>query len=294
MAYYTGSAVDMAAVRQALIDACTTEGWSWDGGNEVLSKGTLFVRLQVVSGFLTLLGRTGATSGSAPSVVRVGNFPDTPLTWPVVYNVFVFANEVFLVINYSVSYHQFAAFGLSRVDGLPGTGMWVAATLEQTTPVTPAGISMGPDYGNSTDNCVSPGLFWASMSDAARNRNYWIHSDLDAQGWWPGQTQGGVLIGIRAAGPLIGLLPNNWNSESVLLPIRGYKIRPSSKVSLTVDVENARYCRVDYYEPGEVIELGADRWKVFPWYLKNPSGRQGGHRINHTGTFGWAIRYEGP
>jgi len=82
----------------------------------------------------------------------------------------------------------------------------------------------------------------------------------------------------------------------VLLPIRAYKIRPSSKVSLIGDLENARYMRIDNYAPGEVFNLGAERWKALPWHQKNatPAGRSGGDGLTHTGTLGWAIRYEGP
>lgn len=287
----------MPAVRQALIDACVAEGWGWNSGAEVLSKGTMFFRLQVVSGFLTLLGRTSETGGDAPSVVRIGNPPSAPITWPLTYHVFVFPSEVFLVINYSVEYHQFAAFGLSRVEGLPGTGIWVAASLEASGPSASSSggfINIGPEQGSSSDGRCTPALFWATYTDSSRNRTYWVHSDLDGQGWWIRQSEYGFLVGIGALAPLMGLLPNSWNSETVLLPIRCYKLRPSSKVSLTVDVENARYIRIDNLEPGDVISLGDDRWKVFPWYRKSLAERDGGFSINHTGTFGWAIRYEGP
>lgn len=293
MAYYSGSANDMTAVRQALIDACTQpeEGWSWDGTNEVLGKGAMFVRLQVVGGYLTLLGRTSATAGSAPNVVRIGQLSSTPLSWPVTYEIFAFEDEVFMVINYSIDLFQYCAFGLSSVSGLPGSGMWISATLAITAP----SISISPTGGGSsgTDR-VCPALFWSVGISAQGSRNNYVHSDLDGDGWLLAPSGSIVAIGIGASVPLIGLLPNSWNSEAVLLPIRAYKTRPSNRISLTVDVNNARYTRIDNYEPKQVINIGPDRWKIFPWYLKNSGTRDGGPDIQHTGTFGWAVRYEGP
>ena len=96
--------------------------------------------------------------------------------------------------------------------------------------------------------------------------------------------------------PLVSLLPNGWNSEAVLIPIRAYKQRFESKISITADLVHARYTRVDNYAPGEIIAIGGQRWKIFPWYRKDSTARQGtgGWRGAHSGTLGWAIRYEGP
>jgi hypothetical protein len=295
MAYYNGSAVDMAAVRSALVTACTSEGWSWNGSTEVLSKGTLFVRLQVVSGYLALLGRTSASSGDAPNAVRMGQLRNTPVTYPLAYHLFVFETEVFMVINYSVDYYQFCAFGLSSTAGLAGTGMWIAATLSHTDATH--GVDISPVSGGAGGlNCVAPAPFWGAEapSPSTASRNCWLHSDIDGQGWLLAQSLTTAPVGIKAAVPLIGLLPNSWNSEAVLLPIRVWKQRASSKISLTGELQHARYTRVDNYEPGQVISIGPDRWKIFPFYRRDTVNRNGGGVIDHSGTLGWAIRYEGP
>lgn len=293
MAYYSGSANDISEVRAALVAACVAEGWGWDSGTEMLSKGVMFLRLQMVSGYLTLLGRTSATGGDAPSVVRMGQIGATAITWPVAYSVFVFDDEVYCVIRYNVDYHLWCAFGRSTVSGLPGTGMWVAASCPAATSTNPQiNSSSGPV---SSSIYICPALFWRTLA-AANSNEYWVHSDLDAQGWWNAQTVSGNSVGISPSVPLIGILPNNWNSESVLLPIRSYKFRPSSKITLTVDLLNARYTRVDNYSPGEIIQIGGERWMILPFYRKNSAERDGytAPGGTHTGTFGWAIRYEGP
>lgn len=306
MAYYTGTANDMTALRQALIDACVLEGWAWDSGNQVLSKGAMYLRLQVVSGYLTLLGRTSVTAGDAPNVVRIGQLDNTPVTWPATYEIFVFSGEVYLVANYGVDYYQWCAFGQSTVEGLPGSRMFVAASLGSTTPSSTADrIILGASFGgggSTGQDLACPALNWSTYTFSGSqlaSRNYFVHSNLDAAGWLLGDTSNESLrVGAGSIAPLIGILPNAWNSEAVLLPIRAYKHRPSYKVSMVADLEHARYTRVDNYAPGEIVTIGADRWKVFPWYRRNVSARNASANastvVGHTGTFGWAIRYVGP
>ena len=293
MAYYSGSANDMAALHAALVNACVSEGWAWDSSTEMLSKGVLFLRLQVVSGYLTLLGRTSAAAGDMPNVVRVGQIGSVAVTWPVAYEVFVFDDEVYLVINYSVDYYQWAAFGRS-VLGQPGTGMYVAASLGSTA--ADSSIAMGVTAGGSGLPATTGAIFWEVNAAPTSNRTAWVMSDLDGQGWWLNTTLTGPKLGPAPIAPLISLLPNSWNSEAVLLPIRAYKIRKESKISMVADLANARYTRVDNYSPGQVISLGDDRWKIFPFYRKNSVDRNGvpAGGVDHTGTLGWAIRYEGP
>lgn len=297
MAYFSGSAVTMAGVRAALIDACTANGWAWDAGSDMLSKGSLFLRLQVVSDYLVLLGRTSSGGGDAPNAVRIGQLGSTPTTWPVAYEVFVFDDEVFMVINYSVDYYQWCMFGRSKVAGLPGTGMFVSASLSHQSGSN--GVQIATNSGGAGGlNKACPAAFWAtsgSFSATWRGHyNSWVHSDIDGQGWLLSQAIADGPIGAAAMSPLVALLPNNWNSEAVLLPLRAWKTRVSSKVSLVLELEHARVTRVDFYAPGQVIELGLDRWKVLPWYRKSTTERNGTTTGDHTGTLGWAIRYEGP
>lgn len=304
MAYYSGSANDMAAVRAALVNACVAEGWAWDVGSEVLSKSSMYLFMRVVSSNLELLARTSAAGGNAPGVVRIGPFggntAQPAFTFPMAYEIFVFADEVYLVVNYSVDCYQWCAFGASTVSGIPGSGMWVGASKGNGPYNGTNGVAIEAVRGGTSFQ-ICPALSWSTSggADGYADNNFWLHSDLDAQGWWLAQTHNASTdasspVGIAATVPLISLLPSVWNSEAVLLPIRVYKIRPESKLSMTADIEHARYTRVDNYAPGEIITIGSDRWKVFPWYRKNTSNRNGGFSLTHTGTFGWAIRYEGP
>jgi len=308
MSNYTGTANDLTALRQALITACTGEGWAWDGVNEVLSKGLLFARLTISSIGISLMGRTSATAGDAPYAVRIGQmfsrsgYPTFEITYPAAYEIFLFAQEVYMVVNYGVDRYQWLAFGQSTVSGLAGTGMWVGASLGSTLVLAAPGyhnapINISPTGGGEQGGYgeISTGLFWGDgFSVRPQSLGGWVHSGFDGDGWRLGNGTNDQPLGIAPLVPLIGILPNAWNSEAVLLPIRAYKLRPSNKISLVADLEHARYTRVDNYAPGEIITIGSVRWKVLPWHRKNANARNGGVGIDHTGTFGWAIRYEGP
>lgn len=296
MGYYNGTANDMTAVRQALIDACVGEGWTWNSSTEVLSNGATFVRMTLSGNYLRLYGRTSATAGEMPVPRQMGPFsghasyPLPDLSWPAQYRIFVFSNEVYCVIQYGVDVFQWCAFGQSTVDGLPGAGIWVEGTAAGalTSYQYGLGISSTAGWVSTSEFCPAP--FWATIQSSSYGSN--VYSDLDGQGWLMGQSTSDNLIGVSDIATLINVLPNGWNSESVLLPIRGYKRRPSNKVSLVVDLEHARYTRIDNYSPGQIIDIGTDRWMILPFYRKDSSQRNAGE--NHSGTFGWAIRYEGP
>ena len=117
-----------------------------------------------------------------------------------------------------------------------------------------------------------------------------LDSDDQYYPWLPSYDP--VTPGIKYMSELITTQPNAFNNEGVLLPIKVIKTRASSKYSQVLQLENARNIRIDNYTPQEIIALGTDEWMVFPWYKKNVSARNGGGDVTHTGTFGWAIKYE--
>lgn len=294
MAYYSGVANDMAAVRQALIDACVGEGWVWNSANDVLHKNSVYIRLTLISGRLQILGRTSLTAGDAPGVVQVGTFKvsgSNAMAFPVSYDLFVFSNEVYCVLNYGVEFYQWLAFGKSIID-LPGSGCWFAATGYGGGSNYPSGVSIHPS-GQLLINQITPGIFWGDGNSAF---NYFIHSNLDG-GEWSGsaisanQSPRSAAVALQ---PLIEIQPNSWNSEAVLLPVRAFKKRLEGKVSLIADLENIRITRCDNYQEGQIITIGDQRWKIYPCYRKNAVVRNGGAGLNHSGTFAHAIRYEGP
>ena len=305
MAYYSGTAANYTALRTALLTHAQADGWVLTG--DVLSKAGVFFRIAETATNVTCLGcESNAVANPAPNVVSIGrifvrtSYTTREISFPCNYEVFGFAQELFMVVNYDTSAHQWMAFGKSTVPGLIGQGGWCAATigvLGSTLANDPIWIDANVSGTNGSNEMTTAALAWYTLpGSTGQARNTWINHGIDGHGWLYNATAGDATIGIRWLIPLLGLQPSVWNSEAVLLPIRAFKPRPSSKSSLILDVTNARHIRVDNLAPGDILTLGADRWKVYPWYIKNSAVRDGGSLagINHTGTFGWAIRYQGP
>lgn len=322
MSYYTGVVNSTADLRTAITNACTNEGWSWNAGTNVLSKDILFVQIGFVSTTdITFLGRTSAGTGDAPNFVAMGVFwnktgdPVTyEISWPATYHIFIFTDpdEVYIVVNYDTNRYQWAAFGKSVIESLPGTGMWIGASRGNRPSVSDAlagmqgPVAISPTTGGTNAagrvaSCGALSLHSLSTSTAVSalyaQRNFWLHSNLDSQGWWLAQTLDGIQVGVRSTVPLFDTQPSSWSSEAALIPVRAYKVRPSNRISLIAEMKNCRHLRIDNYEPEEVITIGDISWKVFPWFVKSLSERDGSgggatSSRPHSGTFGWAIRYE--
>ena len=324
MAYYTGSAANLTAVLTGLTAACEAEGWTWSGG--ILSKADpgIFVRLAITpaQGDYTILRAWGRSAVDSGEMGLTGNeyvsmclpIKGVDVSYPVTYHAFVFSSEVFFIINYSDKF-QWLAFGQSDQGGLGGTGNWVAATCgylpyPYSSWIYPTkGVDMViPSTVFTNGLAVCPAIGWNHLGnggyDSGNNTrqfyvNTWINDGLDATDAfypWTNSVVTGVtcsnITGIGYISELLNTQPNNFNNEGVMLPIKVFKKRAESKFSQILQVQNARHIRVDNYASTEVISLGTDQWMIFPWYCKNTATRDGGPDISHTGTFGWAIKYE--
>lgn len=310
MAYYSGIAATLADLRTALLTHAVADGWVLTG--DVLSKAGVYFQIQVNATHITCLGcEDDAVANPAPAVVMMGKTyersgqPTRQISFPCNYEVFGFAQELYLIVNYDVDSYQWMAFGKSTVPGLPGQAGWCGAPIGSAIQSYYSGSGeSGPvhinlmltgfiagSYAGSPYGIVGGGPYTLDTNE----RNVWVNSNLDAHGWKYGASVGDFSHGISTMSKLMWTQPSAWNSESVLLPLRLFKTRPSYKSSLILDCEHARHVRIDNFNPGDVLTLGSDKWKVFPWYRKNTAERNATNTShNHSGTLGWAIRYEGP
>ena len=316
MAYITGTVNSYDELLSVLVSGCQDRGWTWADG--ILSKGAAFVKVTVSptaqtgsgtpgSGIYIQggTGQSGATLSGASSVQpRLGrpraheNF--AIVTWPASYHLHIFTDpdEVFLILNFDTQYCYWLAFGVSNVGGLPGTGLWLAGTAPVNAPVSAtsgSGFGITPTTGtafNGAGFMVSGFLTVTSRNNTAALSFDGIHADFDGLGWagTANATSQNAFNAWYPAAPHLAMTPSSWNQDAPLLPIHGYVWRPENKCSLVLAVQNARYIRVDNYEVGDEITLGTDKWRPYPFYLKNATVRDGGTYLNHTGTFGWAIR----
>lgn len=301
MAHVIGTVNNLPDLVTAIFSALTSNGWTLD--TDVISRGGVFVRIRVVSGTVEFLAGTGvdgsdAITGAAPQMVRIRPLAQA-FVFPMTYELHINTapDEVYVVVNYAVDFYQWAWFGRSNVAGLPGTGVYCTANCNASTPT---GITLNPVGANSPGNgvqcCIPFGP--SSIGGQSGSQNGFIQHGLDSETW----NTAAITLGaspthanLTLATEQLGLLPNTWNDEMVLLPIMVWRARPSNKVSLVVDLANARWCRIDYHDPGDIIEFGGTEWKIYPFYRKDVTARDGSGNpaIQHTGTMGFAVRYTG-
>jgi len=332
MGYITGICNSYNELKSAFVDLCVTAGWGQttdSNGKTVVYKGSDGLYIMVEVGALTsapstpdclrILGRTSVNGGDAPTKVGISNFYSSgpgPVTFPVTFHGFYYSNvnEVYFVIEYNQMY-QFIAFGKSTVL-LPGTGLWVAGSvsphddtnsgtdLYRSRPYAIYMTTSGFGYGGTFSD-VAPALFWvgvrrdSSSPGPFSDRNYWVHSNLDAS--YPWSLSSGDYKGNRVGVAYLSLYfqaqPQQFNKEAFLMPVLAYK--PSNLYSgyyhLVASLINARHMKINYIDPETVITKDGEQWVVFPCFKKmyqNEYWTTAETGSTHSGNFGWAVKKE--
>ena len=306
MAYHSGVANSFSDLLSSLISNCQLDGWSYDGGLSALYKaGGPHVSVYIDSSGLHARGLLGLTTvGQDLNPVRMGRLMSSGaynVSFPCNYHQFVFQSEVYMVVNYDSDYCMFISFGKSAVTGLPGSGTWTCGTAgngfaEYWSASKPIGIASVNSFGNT--NKTTGAFCWSTNSFGYVNANFRLDHGFYTVNKWnlTDETDEGFPMASNAQTELYDCQPNAWNSEAVLLPCRAYAVRPSTRYSLVFDAINVRHVRVDNLDLGQIVTLGPDQWMTFPFFRKYTSQRDGlsssSQGIDHTGTFGWAIKYE--
>lgn len=290
MSYTTGSASNFDDVATALINACVAGGWTNNSG--VLTKGDAVVEITgygsgvIAQAYSSYSG--GPLGPTAQPVYARNPYNLITLNLPVTYHIHVLDNpdEVYLLINFNVSYWLFLAFGSSPIDGLPGTGNWVTASCGEDNARGAINMNESGGFNVQHNGFVCPAPFWASGYNS--RSNYYIHHGLKGGDGWTGYSEAAASSDFVRHLTLSS--PSYWNNETILIPITPCISVESSMISLSVLLGHSRFCRNNYLSDGEVITLGADEWKTYPFYRKDGADPDGS--ASSTGTMGWAIRYE--
>lgn len=289
MSYYNGTVANLSGLLTALTTACVTDGWTYAGG-ELVKHGCYFpISVDAYSGaYQRLRMQIKDPSDSAVSLVSgIKEQSDIVISYPAEYHIFTFDKEVYTVLNISPGTYAWISFGASSIS-VPGTGAFLSAS--------------GSDNVQADREYNRPGFFFSNPTNSYR-----IHQassmDTGFSFCYPFRTDDtGVNLGIPAstwyywAYGIGTTQPNNFSGESILTPMQIWSEYSSSKYCLTFVSEHARYVRIDNYEDEQIITYGADKWMIFPWMKRNAATRTkfDDYSTANTGTFGWAIRYEGP
>lgn len=285
MAFVTGTANSVTDLLSAIQNACVANGWTLSGG--VLHKGTCYASIVVQSGKLVVTSGTGIDGSNALTGVAdelgcvLGITNATALfAYPVVYFIHVLTapDEVYVVVGYAAAFYQLLAFGQSASLGLNGTGNWYSGSQNTNNINSSRANTQFQTQGVFAENCAVMGMFYGVQYFNLR-QNGGVDHELDSVTW---KVEGAW----RDWAPQIMLQPNGTTGETVLIPIRVYAPRPSGFISPVLECGHARFCRMDNLEPEQIITLGSDKWKIYPWWTKLAS--------QAISPCGHAIRYDGP
>lgn len=313
MPYYTDTVASFTLLKSTIESYCVVNGWTLS--DDILSKDSCFFKLVAdTTNYLALQGglsQIGSTLNGQPGTpskgsnyVRIANYPSFEATsFPITYHLFIFNNpiEVYCFIEYNSGYFQHLAFGKSNLSGI-GLGAWFSASSNgdsnQNTSTWLSSLSV-----SITDIafCTSGNLTTAGTPTAGLfvgrgvNSTYcfpstFIYTDLDSKGWiyW----SKGLYLSTSIMAGLLTALPNLSNQATVLLPIKSVLSRSSGGLNILANLINARLLRIDNHESKAIIAFGSEQWMVFPWYRRDVVNRNGQLNTTHSGTFGFAIRYE--
>lgn len=322
MPYLTGTVASATALRSIVEQAGIDAGYTLASG--VLSKGDSHIKLTAPSTNELRIesARDAAFTLPAPGFARIADDG-----WPATYHLFRFANPdmVMVVLVAAGTRHQHLGFGVigEKVGAWTG-GEWFSASKSGVAynaaglvsiPIILKGEFFSTIVGDGTLFSGEPVPFWASLTPGpAMSGSYLFANITGKQSGWStaiitpssdGIATGGFTHFVQATPgflPLLQRQPNAWNAEPVLLPWNLNMLRDQAKVSRLGALSHLRALRIDNLGSGDIITLGLDRWMVFPASRKNSVDRDGWvggtaaatQSTAHTGTFGWAIRYDGP
>ena len=292
MPYISGSANTMSNLQQQVVDACVANGWTWHATNSVLYKGDAYIRLYLYdSNNLQIRGQEGlAITGSGiyfPSSMNVNaGITGYEWVWPITFELFIFTDEVYVIINYRDIYYQWFAFGISSLaEKLPGSGVWFDASFLSVSPSISVSVSL--------TNAVSTNPVLFRMNNYQILHNLTNAATASAVSWYLESS-----TPLAQSAPLLTVLPGSFDNGVVLLPVVLYASGATFTIgssqtrrSIVAQLEHVRYTRNTYFAPGEIVTIGYEHWKIFPFYRKyEPTPNGGAH---HSGTLAMALRYEG-
>ncbi len=317
MPYATGIANNATDLRTAVVNLATANGWTWDSTNEMLYKAPVYGKFTVsgtalrIQGALAYSGGVLTSPGPGPSSMGVsftatGN---TAITYPLTYHVFLDAtpDAIVVAINYGAVWWQWLGFGNAIPKGAVTNPLWYFATTGTNNVGGVTGVVVYVRGWQGAASGQTSGIpFWPSYTAANGSQTGAIYTGgLDgggSNGWSIGpssQTTENTLSTAALVPTASGLLttqPNAWNAETLLVPVNPVISRPSGFKSYIGEVSCIRLTRNDFFEDGDILTIGTQKWFIAPVYRKNASSRDGADYLspNHSGTLAYAIKYDGP
>lgn len=319
MAYQTGTISSAADLKALLLNFAQSNGWTLSG--DVVSKGDSHVRVSNPS--TSLISITAARNGNfvAPDICPRETYIRLT-SWPALatYHIAAFSSPdtIWCTINFDTTDYMHIGFGyMEKYSNWVG-GTWFHAQHPGITEDDMCyGWIGGGDqkyYGDKNypraGNCIP---FWEAEDGADWNYN-WVgenkpalfHCEERGYVWEATFRRDGQdkdLNSIKGlpthSSPAYKNQPNNFNGQTVLWPFTVGLLNTDGHHMMLGSPGHIRLVRLFNYNPGDVIQIGTDRWKVYPFHRKDTARPDGavpsyGSGTYSTGVQGVAVRYDGP
>jgi hypothetical protein len=308
MAFQTGTASSFINLLDALRLFATANGWTQNLWADVgadkrlhLQKGAIYANFlaEADNTELRMGGSIGFNSGSAwdaqPSMAPWRPFMSAAyygaIAWPVTYYLFLHTapDSIEVVIRYQPTRYMWVMFGdITKYGTWPG-GDFYGASYERDQFTRPA-------FSIQQSITQTPVLFHdqGDGGGVVAHRNSILHAEVDSNVWWApyvgNNPSSPIVTATRHVWPLVNRSLSAFNGLATLQPIELYALRPDAHWSPLGRVEHVRYANVLNHNAGDIIDIGGQKWMLFPWLEK------GGPTDSTPTTLhaGMAIKYDGP
>ena len=310
MAFQTGTASSFINLADALRLFATANGWTenlWaaDGANQRLhlQKGGIYANFHAEAAQLILKGSLGYSGASAWDAQPSTHTPSPRIrdgwygavTWPVTYWFFLHTapDSIEVVIRYQPTRVQWLTFGgITKYGAWPG-GEFFCGSIDRFD------RGLEGNYSTQIGGPVLAALFWRTdaVNLGSADNNSMLHAEVDSKVWATSQQQPigvdgdfGYLLASASnhAYPLPQRSLSAFNGLSALQPVEIYVRRPDAHHSPLGRIEHVRYAIVTNHNIADIIDIGGQKWMLFPWVEKGGPTDAGGQH------YGMAIKYDGP
>lgn len=302
MAYQTGTASDFVALRTELFNFCQLQGYTLIGG-QMLQKGDVYAQIEAsTTAHLRMRGGTGQDGSGNPTgaphalwTSMRGTLPDgTVVVWPITYHFHYRASPdaVFVAIEHNNGFSQHLLFGdMAKAANFVGGGYYSASWGD--------GSFLSNGQIRLQQSCLNmevlpfQGLF--AQISGARFAGSYLHAETGGRTWFERSVNiANTLYTGESLYELRLRSLNPWNNGMNLVPWYLFGTNVSDNLIVLGELPQIRFCRMRHYNIGDVITIGADKWKLYPVLLKNASIPDPGAGQFHSGDYGIAVAYDGP
>lgn len=304
MAFQTGVATSFINLLDALRLFAMANGWTENGWAAVgsdqrlhLQKGSIFANFLAEADLTDLwiqgsLGYNGASAWNAqpsamPQGPRLSASLEGAITWPVTYWFFLHTapDSIEVVIRYQPTKFQWLTFGTLTAYGSWTGGAYFGASAA-------VAVSAPNAFSGQEENTPPPVLFHDRGGGFGTTATCYLYAAIDSQTWWNNHSSAaGRVTSTRHLWPLVNRSLSAFNGLDTLQPIDLFALRPDAHYSPVGRIEHARHLNVLNHNAADIIDIGGQKWMLFPWLEKSGSTDAANPTTLHAG---WAIKYDGP